>query len=183
MCGLQLDPLAISLTQPLLLQLLDALQLPDALPEAAAAAQPPQLPPAAAAAAGGAATAAEGSGLALAGLPGGGEGAATAPVVMLDLQLKSFDLRFSGSGGSSPAAAGGGSSGRSASPSSAGRSAAASAVAAGLAALEARVSCGATSVSLHSLLDGLAVKVRGWEGWHAGLLVAPCCRPYLRHGK
>ena len=107
--------------------------------------------------------------MALAGAPGASEGAAAAPVVMLDLQLKSFDLRFSGSGGSSPAGAGGGSSERSASPTSAGRSAAASAVAGGLAALEARVSCGATSVSVHSMLDGLAVKVRGGgRAWPAG---------------
>lgn len=159
--GLRVDPLAISLSQQILLQLLDALQLPSSTT------QPASEPPPPAAAAGGLAdTAAAAPSSQMAAVPPpSSEGAATAPVVMVDLQLKAFDLRFSGSSAGA-AAAGGGSSGRSASPTSAGRSAAASAVAGGLAALEARLSCGPTSVSVHSLLDGLAVKVRlGLGGW------------------
>lgn len=154
--GLQVDPLALSLSQPILLQLLDALELPSS------AVHPEPPPPAAAAgvatAAGPAAApvAAADSSQVAAGQPPASAGAANAPVVILDLQLKAFDLRFSGSSGSAAATCGG----SSASPTSAGRSAAASAVAGGLAALEARLSCGPTSVSVHSFLDGVAIKVR-----------------------
>lgn len=195
MVGLQVDPLALSLSQPILLQLLESLELPSSAAAPPTAVQPAAVQPPAATGAGGpaahpaAAAAAPDTSQAIVALPHASERAATAPVVMLDLQLKAFDLRFSGSSG--PAAAGGGgSSGQSASPTSAGRSAAASAVAGGLAALEARLSCGPTSVSVHTLLDGLAVKVRLGVyrvGWHCcaeranirlSLCTASCCMPH-----
>lgn len=177
-CALKVDPIAVSLNPAVVQLLLDALELPPttAAP-ASAAAVPPAAPPEACAPGGslpGTPVAADGADVAAApplsfasGAGSGGDGsmsasgAAAAPVIMLDLQLKSFDLRFSG-------ASGGAGSAGAAATSGTGSVRSVSSGSAALAALEARLTCAGASVSVHSLLDGLAVQARCWMG-------CPCC--------
>ena len=186
-CGLRVDPIALMLSPAVVQLLLDALQplaaaplpsptaaaaveaaTPGACATPAADASPAMAPPAAALppspfADGG------GSGGGGGGAPGG---PATAPVLDLDLQLGGLDLRFSGGAASAGPGAGASSSGRSE------HSALAQGPLAPLAALEARLTCAGTSVSVQSLLDGLAVQVRlalarGAGAGLAGVMHAP----------
>lgn len=183
--GLQADPLSLSLTESILAMLAGAL-LP---PPAAEGGAPPPAEGAAAAEGGGTPAAAvlpgqpNGSTAAAFGAnapspfassmasspsssPGGvppspaGVGGATAPVVSLDLQLARLDLRLS----ADVAGAGGSGTG-----SMSARSAASAAHVPAV--FEACVACSAASLSVQSMLDGMAVQVSVTRSiWPAGVV-------------
>lgn len=171
--GLQVDPLTVSLTQQIVQLLAGALALPPpaaapapAPPAAAPAPAPPH--PSASEEAGvpaalalapspfaGSAASSPGAPAAAGSSPPSVGSAGSAPVLALDLQLSYIDLRFAAD---PPVTAEGGST-------SARTSSSAAAAAAALATLEARLACSGASLSVQSMLDGLAVQVRRQGQW------------------
>ena len=139
-CALQADPISLSLTQQIAQLLADALALPpgEEPPPAADAAAPEPRAASACGAAGelSATPAGGGSPTGVVGciVPGDGSRGAgsSVPVLMLDLQLSSVDLQFAADSGGPGAPA----------------------------PMEARLACAGATLTLHSMLDGLAVEVR-----------------------
>jgi hypothetical protein len=143
-CALQADPISLSLTQQIAQLLADALALPPGeAPPPAAVAAAPQRGLAALPAAGGSSCTGSPMGVASHIMPdysSSGAGSSV-PVLMLDLQLSSVDLRFAADSGGPGAPA----------------------------PMEARLACAGATLTLYSMLDGLAVEVR--------MACLTCCLP------